>query len=76
MNKKNFEQEKEWLLREKYGVEDESQLGSGKGEAFSADLRRLKKGEPLAYLIGHMPFLNCQIDLSYRPLIPRPETEF
>ena len=61
-------QEEEWLLKEKYsGV---------KSEAFHADLERLKAGEPLAYLIGHTPFLNCEIHLDSHPLIPRTETEY
>lgn len=45
-------------------------------EAFHADLERLRAGEPLAYVIGHISFLNCQIHLDSRPLIPRPETEY
>lgn len=61
-------QEEGWLLKEKYnGVES---------EAFQADLVRLRAGEPLAYLIGHVPFLGCQIYLDSRPLIPRLETEY
>ncbi len=67
--------ESEWLLREKYGGE--------KCEAFFADLSRLESGEPLAYIIGHIPFLHTTIYLDLperqtvsRPLIPRPETEF
>lgn len=61
-------QEEQWLLDEKYsGVP---------GEAFIADCQRLKAGEPLAYVIGWIPFLDCQIWLDSRPLIPRPETEY
>ncbi len=56
-----------WLLQEKYHGE--------KSDAFFADCARLEAGEPLAYLIGSIPFLDCQITLDSHPLIPRPETE-
>lgn len=60
--------DEEWLLKEKYeGV---------KSDAFYADCKRMALGEPLGYIIGFVPFLNCQIWLDSRPLIPRPETEF
>ncbi|MCI0542645.1 RsmD family RNA methyltransferase, partial [bacterium] len=36
----------------------------------------IKKQPPEAYRIGDIPFLNCDIDLSLRPFIPRPETEY
>lgn len=60
--------DEEWLLKEKYKGE--------KSDAFFADCKRLALGEPLGYLIGHVPFLDCTIYLDSRPLVPRPETEF
>ncbi len=56
------------LLREKYeNVETEE---------YRKDLVRLAEGEPLAYVIGWMPFLDTKIWLDSRPVIPRPETEY
>tara|TARA_Y100000310_G_scaffold273705_1_gene289324 strand:+ start:2411 stop:3172 length:762 start_codon:yes stop_codon:yes gene_type:complete len=43
---------------------------------YKKDLDRLGCGEPLAYVIGSIPFLSSIIDLQYRPFIPEPETEF
>jgi release factor glutamine methyltransferase len=40
------------------------------------DRDRLASGEPLAYIIGWIPFLGLRIGLGSRPLIPRPETEW
>ena len=63
-----MEQERAWLLNEKYdGIES---------EAFFADVKRLEQGEPLAYVIGWIPFVHTRIYLDSKPLIPRPETEF
>ncbi len=60
--------EVEWLLREKFdGV---------KTPDFEADVKRLEAGEPLAYVIGWIPFYDCKIDVTLHPMIPRPETEF
>ncbi len=60
--------EESWILKEKYdGVES---------VAFHTDCALLNAGEPLAYIIGSIPFLNTTIHLDSHPLIPRPETEF
>lgn len=68
MNQELINREIKWLIDEKY---------QGKlGLKANRDIKKLKKGVPLAYLIGHQPFLRCQIDLKYRPLIPRVETEY
>ena len=61
-------QNEEWLLQEKYHGK--------KTEGFFADRTRLNLGEPLAYIIGYIPFLNTKIFLDSHPLIPRTETEF
>lgn len=56
------------LLEEKYG--------GLRNPHFEADKKRLAAGEPLAYVIGHQPFLGLNIYLDSKPLIPRPETEW
>lgn len=68
IQEKEIEKEIQWLLQEKY----QGQLTP----AAKRDIEKLRKGYPLDYLIGNKPFLNTIIDLHFRPLIPRVETEF
>jgi release factor glutamine methyltransferase len=56
------------LRRDKYGDDPAADL--------SEDIARLAAGEPLAYVIGWVPFLNLRIRMDSQPLIPRPETEW
>lgn len=43
---------------------------------FLEDVKALVNGEAYEYLLGEILFCNAKIDLSLRPMIPRPETEF
>ncbi|MDD4990238.1 MAG: peptide chain release factor N(5)-glutamine methyltransferase [Candidatus Pacebacteria bacterium] len=67
MGKSDFNQKVVWLLNEKYG--------GRLTEMAKKDITRLKKGEPVDYVIGYKNFCGCKIDLRYKPLIPRDETE-
>jgi release factor glutamine methyltransferase len=68
MREKELKRQIGWLIRDKYAGKINNKLGE--------DIIRLKKGEPIDYIIGWKPFLNCRIDLSRHPFIPRPETEY
>jgi len=67
--KKKFEKEIKWIINEKY-------FGDTKNINLQNDIARLKSGEPVDYIIGFKEFLGAKVDLKYRPLIPRNETEF
>lgn len=63
-----LESQAERLLREKYAGETTPE--------YAADCERLRAGEPYEYVLGYVDFLGATIDLTYRPMIPRPETAF
>ena len=56
-----------WLIKEKYS----SNINLTN---FIKDLKKLQRQVPLDYIIGETDFLNCTINLKYKPLIPRVET--
>ena len=43
---------------------------------FLEDVKKMSEGEAFEYLLGEVLFCDTKIDLSMRPMIPRPETEF
>ena len=61
----------EWVVKEKY-----NSVSPKNKRLITTDLKRLKRGEPVDYIVGYCHFLGCHIDLSKKPLIPRPETEW
>lgn len=68
LNQLQRSKEAQWLLNEKYnGIPS---------PAYEEDLARLTNDEPLAYIIGSIPFLTTTIHLDSRPLIPRSESEY
>ena len=74
-----MEKEISWLLKEKYPNYQKIGVGAKNKklpEQLKNDIKRLKSGEPLDYVIGFTEFLKCRIALSKKPLIPRPETEY
>lgn len=45
-------------------------------EEFLEDVKKVAEGEAYEYLLGEVLFCGTKIDLTLRPMIPRPETEF
>lgn len=71
-----------YLLKDKYGwggisiqkyLDNKIEIGDS---SILQDIKRLKSGEPLAYIIGWVDFLGSKIEVNKNVLIPRPETEF
>jgi len=61
-----------YILKDKYN----NDINDSNIKSLVTDLNLLSKGYPRDYIIGYVSFLNCKIDLSFKPLIPRVETEF
>lgn len=68
MNNQYLAIESRWLLNEKYKGK--------KCKDYNLDMLRLIQGEPIDYVIEYSNFLGEKIDLAYRTLIPRTETEY
>lgn len=62
-----FEKKVERLRIEKHGGRET--------ESFLEDVVKMANGESFEYLLGEVDFCGAKIDLSLRPMIPRPETE-
>ncbi len=62
----------EYVLKDKY----QNKINNKNTKPFIDDIFLLSKNYPRDYIIGYVNFLNCKIDLSKKPLIPRVETEY
>ena len=62
----------EHILKDKY----RNKINESNISFLIKDLDLFNTGYPRDYIIGYVNFLNCKIDLSKKPLIPRVETEY
>ena len=72
----------EWLVSEVIGcprlelpLHASRDLAPGDRERLALLGRRMRRGEPLQYVLGHTDFLGLRMRCDRRALIPRPETE-
>jgi release factor glutamine methyltransferase len=69
----------EWLVCETLQVGREAldtlEVDATTPAALETKITRLERHEPLQYVLGHAPFLECSLLTDPRALIPRPETE-
>ena len=63
------------IPRSKILLADEIELDSNKEGLFLDALDRLKKNEPVQYVLGKAAFMNLEFNVNSNVLIPRPETE-
>jgi release factor glutamine methyltransferase len=61
--------------RETIFAHPERELSGKEWDEYKTLWRRLKSGEPTAYLLGNKEFFELQFKVDDRVLIPRPETE-
>ena len=54
----------------------EKKYGGRETKEFLTDIVKMAEGEAYEYLLGEVLFCGAKVDLSLRPMIPRPETEF
>ena len=66
----NSPQESNWVLKELEGLSS-----CEAHERAETIVSRRKKGEPLAYILGHWDFRKLKLSVGPGVLIPRPETE-
>lgn len=65
-----FNQSRAWVL-----AHPEAALSSEQTREWKASLRRLRRGVPLSYVLGHWEFFGLEFLVTPEVLIPRPETE-
>lgn len=58
-----------------HGMISSAPLTQDQYDKLETIMARVNKGEPLAYVIGSQPFLDCDIKVTPDVLIPRPATE-
>ena len=63
------------ISRSKILLADEIELDSKKQKLFLDALDRLKKNEPVQYVLGKAAFMDLEFNVNSNVLIPRPETE-
>lgn len=63
-------EDRAWLL-----AHDTDALPSDAAARYDAFCRRIRSGEPLAYLLGRQTFYGIDLEVDARVLVPRPDTE-
>ena len=58
-----------------YLISDDMLLSESDLLYFKSCLKRLKNNEPFQYILGSVEFYGLELNIDYRALIPRPETE-